>query len=120
VMAQADVLIGGPLPFEQMISTIRRGDIIGVEGARPRGGGRGRPGPRAAGRFGGPRPFEQMIPPTRRGDRIGGAGAPPPPRPPPASLPRWPCAPLRAARRLPLLPRHAGAVEARRVVRPPG
>ena len=32
VMAQADVLTSGPLPFDDLIATVRRGDIIGVTG----------------------------------------------------------------------------------------
>lgn len=32
VMAQADVLKTGPMPFDDLISTIRRGDIIGITG----------------------------------------------------------------------------------------
>ena len=34
VMAQADVLTSGPLPFDDLIATVRRGDIIGVTGMR--------------------------------------------------------------------------------------
>ena len=33
VMAQADVLTSGPMPFDDLIATVRRGDIIGVTGA---------------------------------------------------------------------------------------
>ena len=33
VMAQADVLTSGPLPFDELIATVRRGDIIGITGA---------------------------------------------------------------------------------------
>eukprot|EP01051_Picozoa_sp_SAG22_P004519 SAG22_NODE_244_length_14023_cov_45.200661_9_plen_496_part_00 len=36
VMAQADVLTGGPLPFHAMNSTIRRGDIVGITGTPAR------------------------------------------------------------------------------------
>ena len=32
VMAQADVLTSGPMPFDDLIATVRRGDIIGVTG----------------------------------------------------------------------------------------
>lgn len=34
VMAQADVLTSGPLAFDDLVATVRRGDIIGVTGTR--------------------------------------------------------------------------------------